>query len=378
MSSSKIDSLTGIRAIAALWVVVFHAKELDVFRNLSFGGFSRFVDRGYLGVDLFFLLSGFVISLVHRQEFVAVVADTGRRSARFLGLRLARIYPVHLTMLAMFVGLFIVSGFLGLDSQARHSDRAISYSTVLAHLALVHAWGFWESSWNVPSWSVSAEWFAYLTFPLTAGFIAKARGHVVNVALSAVSLGCLWGIAGALHDESISQWTYSHALLRVFLEFTVGCFLYNLYASALRRPGRAGARIHDWAVIACLVAPCILLVLRARDVVVVAALATAIYGIGVARGWVASLFANRVMVHLGEISYSIYMVHAMIGLLFNQVTRRVLPGGVASWSGGLPLLALELLVVVGGAQLMYSYIELPTRTHLRGYLRADHPQPQMP
>jgi peptidoglycan/LPS O-acetylase OafA/YrhL len=375
MKPTRIDSLTGIRAVAALSVVIFHARELDLFKSLSFGWFSRFVERGYLGVDLFFLLSGFVISFVHQGDFSGLEPYSPNRLVRFLGLRLARIYPVHVTTLGTFVVMFALGGYLGLNAHVRSSVDGSSLSTTLAHLALIHAWGFSGSSWNVPSWSVSAEWFAYLTFPFTAAVIARVRAPVINIALSMISLAGMWAFARWLHAESIDQWTFSHALVRVFVEFTVGCFLYNLYISDIGWVGHPNARVSTWLAIVALVSLFALFAIRAGDFYVVPVLAMLIYALAGAQGRIAYLFGNDAVVHLGEISYSIYMVHALVGLVTNQLTRRVLPGGLAGkWSLGFPLLVFELLVVVLSAQVLYSYIELPARTGLRARFLTARPQ----
>jgi peptidoglycan/LPS O-acetylase OafA/YrhL len=98
-SPEPLPSLTPLRGIAALWVVVFHycwhLPALHVDR------YTGAVYKGYLAVDLFFMLSGFVISHVYRRVFARQL--TGQGYLDFLKARVARIYPLHLTVLLLFV-----------------------------------------------------------------------------------------------------------------------------------------------------------------------------------------------------------------------------------------------------------------------------------
>jgi len=94
-----LASLTPLRGIAALWVVLFH--YCWHFPAVHADRYTGAVYKGYLAVDLFFMLSGFVISHVYHGAFALRV--TGRRYRDFLKARIARIYPLHLTVLLLFV-----------------------------------------------------------------------------------------------------------------------------------------------------------------------------------------------------------------------------------------------------------------------------------
>ena len=152
--ATHIKPLTALRFYAAMWVVLFH-----YWPKLAVGWTPDFVLRGYLGVELFFVLSGFILWAVYRPAL-----ETGRfRYGSFLWARLARVYPLHIATLAG-VGLMafaaVKAGF-GID------PAILSWASLPANLFMVHAWGLApEAGWNHPSWSISAEWFAYLSFPI--------------------------------------------------------------------------------------------------------------------------------------------------------------------------------------------------------------------
>lgn len=95
VASSQIDALTGIRAIAALWVVGFHFG-LFPLGSLGLDDALPVLRYGYLGVDLFFVLSGFIIYHVHQRDAGSLSIGS---VLHFYGLRLARMYPVHLLTL---------------------------------------------------------------------------------------------------------------------------------------------------------------------------------------------------------------------------------------------------------------------------------------
>ena len=164
MIKNEIRPLTGIRGIAALWVVFFHFESNIVHLVPSLSALHPVISRGPFGVDMFFVLSGFILSSVYRIEKSNF---TLRQYAEFLTNRIARIYPDYVFCFFLLALMVALDRLLG-----RHMTEAVNYpfSTAGWHLLMVQAWPFvpavWHN-WNTPAWSVSAEWFAYLfIFPL--------------------------------------------------------------------------------------------------------------------------------------------------------------------------------------------------------------------
>jgi hypothetical protein len=164
----EIVSLTILRAFAAWWVVIYHFKRMSPFTD----GLDVFALRsGWIGVDVFFVLSGFVLAYVYGPE----IESQNFEFWQFLVKRFARIYPAHLftlaLMLAMIAATVIIHARTSLASELS-PDPSSNYDpmrTVLAQLLLIHAWGIDKiGHFNAPSWSISAEWFAYLIFPVIA------------------------------------------------------------------------------------------------------------------------------------------------------------------------------------------------------------------
>ncbi|HEY8189085.1 MAG TPA: acyltransferase, partial [Micavibrio sp.] len=152
---SEIHPLTSLRFYAALAISLSHILN---YMDTDIGIHIPFLDffPGYLGVDFFFILSGFILTHVYEESF----RTQSITKTDFYIKRLARIYPLHALTLLMALELSTILGHL------HHNDMIWADNTnrsFLLNLFLMHAWGMSSgASFNVPSWSISAEWFAYL------------------------------------------------------------------------------------------------------------------------------------------------------------------------------------------------------------------------
>ncbi|MFZ8926993.1 MAG: acyltransferase family protein, partial [Candidatus Nanopelagicales bacterium] len=158
-----IRQLTGIRFVAAFWVLLYHLQDpLDRIGLMDIPVFSEVVRVGRLGVDLFFALSGFIITHTYLTRMGSRLAIGA--AASFWWLRLARIYPVHLVMLNV-AGIAVVAQawITGVNK-----DRPwLNPWDYIANLLLIQEWGpHPDRGWNVVAWSLSMEWLAYLIFPV--------------------------------------------------------------------------------------------------------------------------------------------------------------------------------------------------------------------
>ena len=143
----KIPALTGIRGVAAAWVVIFHLAVVAEVAGLLTMKQVPVLRSGYLGVDLFFILSGFVLMLTYGQS----LSHMTRASLRdfWIG-RVFRILPLHWTIL----GLFLLTGVM-IDHDWVMTDRHDGLS-FLASALLIQNWIFMPKVWNLPAWSLSA------------------------------------------------------------------------------------------------------------------------------------------------------------------------------------------------------------------------------
>lgn len=348
-----IASLTGIRALAAFLVLFLHADQ-----NIPVGiTHIGVISRGYLGVDLFFLLSGFILTYVY---FDTMERPSGRKFAIFMWHRFIRLYPVHIAVLVGLVIVVLGAERLGLNLR---SPEAFTFGALPWQVLLVHAWGVTDQvSWNVPSWSISAEWFAYLCFPLVTVGLGRVRDLRLLLAIAAASLGAAalifsmagWGLSGA--------WIAPSALVRIAGSFVCGAALcrYAVLRGALERK----STFNDAAAMIALAAFLVLPSFGAPDFALIALLAVFISTLAMSSGVTARLFSLAAMVWLGEISYSLYMVHFPVLRALSIVFKpdRLAAMGPAAAIG---VYCLSIGICVAVAAALYYLVERPLRIRLR-------------
>lgn len=349
-----IASLTGIRALAAFLVLFLHADQ-----NIPVGMIQAIgvVSRGYLGVDLFFLLSGFILTYVY---FDSMQRPTWRAFAIFMWHRFIRLYPVHIAVLAALVAIVLGAGRLGLNLR---SPEAFQLGELPWQVLLVHAWGVTDQvSWNVPSWSISAEWFAYLCFPLVALGLRRVSEPRMLLLIAAASLGIEalifsvagWGLSGA--------WIAPSALVRIAGSFVCGAALCR-YAT-LRQTLESKSARNDFLAMVALLAFLAGPSFGAPDFALIALLAIFIGGLAMSSGVTAKLFSLAPMVWLGEISYSLYMVHFPVLRALNIVFKpeRLAAMGPFEMAGAY---CMSIGICVACAAVLYYLVEHPLRVRLR-------------
>lgn len=302
---ADLPALTGIRGLAAWFVVLYHIR-LGAASYLPAG--ANFVlSRGYLAVDLFFMLSGFVLWLnysdrLRRDGFEAV--------PRYLARRVARIWPLHLFILALtviFAAILAATGKLNPDHYP--------WAELPLHVLLVHNWGFTSAlTWNDPSWSISGEAAAYLLFPLIVLAVDWRRlspgWAIAALLLLAVSLSAIMGWNGAyILDREIPRF----GLLRAVSEFGMGtilCALWKRWCSTPRLTALLAGALAAGA-------PLLGFAAGAPETLVVPLfLAGLLLAVALTADRGGNPLAARPVHYLGEISYSTYLVHFLLYILF--------------------------------------------------------------
>jgi peptidoglycan/LPS O-acetylase OafA/YrhL len=359
---AQLPALTGVRALAAFMVLTLHAGQN--FPNWLINGAAS--NRGYLGVDLFFLLSGFIIAHVYVCDLVPLRAHAWRV---FLWHRFVRLFPAHAAVLIVLVGLIVAVRSAGIEL---NDQRSWNYRDLPWHFLMVHAWGSVDvAGWNAPSWSISAEWFAYLLFPIIAA-ITLALPRRVALPLALVPL-LATALVFHLRDWGIgSAWIGAPALLRVSSEFSCGVLLYR--AIRIDTEGVA-PRLSDISTFGALVAFGTATFFDADDFVLIAVLAILIAGVSGQGAVVRAVFGCRPVVWMGEISYSIYLVHFPVLLVLRHGVDRIARLHIAETEASrLLLFAISIAIVIGVASLSYYLVEHPARQRWRNAFGTIVPQ----
>ncbi len=349
-----IRPLTSLRFFAAMWVVLFH-----YWPNLS-GVMPAVVSRGYLGVELFFTLSGFILSHVYLDQ----VADGGFRYGGFLWARLARVYPLHLASL---IGVGVMA--LAAEAAGRSIDgNILSWPSLPANILMVHAWGFApQAGWNHPSWSISAEWFAYVSFPLFAWLTLKLKDRPwLAVGAALVAMAALYTTFPRFSGFPLTRATIAWGALRIVPCFALGCAVNLLWRSGAVRGRRTAVLGAIFSGAAILLAAQI----DAPDAALVALFGALIWSLASLSSAGENSGGGRLFVYLGEISYSIYMICIPWKLLFVNAVSTLF--GLDKAHLPIAVWVIFLLSVIPLAAISYHLVERPARGLMR---RWAEPRP---
>jgi len=343
----NLKPLTALRFFAAMWVIAYDFwPTLGADRPLM-------VAKGYLGVDLFFILSGFILCHVYLHRF-----GERRFSYRdFLWARLARIYPTHIVTLIGFGGLVYLGALVGVHA----GGNVLVWPSLPAQLTLTQAWGLAPlGGWNHPAWSISAEWFAYLCFPAFAAATWAGRGRPRLAALAAFLLAIGFEIAfQRVMGMALTDATILWGAARILPPFAIGCGVYLLWSSHPLRTATAAVVTAG----ASLAAGLIGIGVGAPDGLAILLFGGLIYGLASLSSAGSSLFSGAVWVYLGEVSFAIYMIAVPWGLAFDKGVHRLLhiPGETltpAIWG-------LQYLGVIPVAIALHHLVERPARDAMR-------------
>ncbi|MBI2714006.1 MAG: acyltransferase [Rhizobiales bacterium] len=344
----RYRALDGYRFIAASLIVLFH---YDGDFGLGRGQLTPVVRSLDVMVDFFFVLSGFVIAVTY-GEAMSSLRDYGS----FLRRRLARVLPLHLAVLCVFIGFALAhkSGVL----TANHPEM-LDLTALPANALLLHAWGtVGHLSFNAPSWSISAELLVYLAFPVLL-IAARRLPLITNLALLVVGIVAISFFRSAMGLRDWTEATYDFGALRALPTFFLGvifAILLKHLPLSIRVP---------WPVVHIVFLSSIaILQFGLPREVPIAMLALVVPLAAMAeRGNRPSLMRTDFMARLGDASYSVYLIHilAEIPVLFilHKVhaigTPLAVVGAVATY-----------VAVVIAASLIYRRFEVPVRRWIAG------------
>jgi peptidoglycan/LPS O-acetylase OafA/YrhL len=357
----KLEALTALRFFAAFHVVVFHMR-IEGFLPPGPWWYENVAAVGYIGVNLFFVLSGFIL--------VYTYAGTGVSPRRFWQARFARIYPAYSVSLLLSAPFFFFAvRHLEIPFLAWSKQHLVT-ACVLT-LGLLQSW-FPQAAltWNAVCWSLSVEAFFYLVFPIlllwNREFTSRKLFWVV-VLWSVVSLATAVlyivvhpdGIDKINSGETTLLWknVLSFNPLVRLPEFLVGVFAGRLFLSAKTRPALAAPLVlFGIAVVLALV----LLADRIPRPLISAgflspSFAAIIYGLALRPGW-AKFLKARALILLGDASYSLYLLHpTVISLVADHLSS-------LHWA---LRATLAFLAAVAASFASYYFVEEPFRKLLR-------------
>lgn len=348
---TEIRALTGLRGVAAAYVVLFHFTDNG---RATEGVLRQALSHGYLAVDVFFVLSGYVMALTYAEPF-----SRGFRLdayGTFLLKRLGRVYPLYLA------ATLACAALAALDPAM---EGPLTGPVLLGNVLMVQSWGL-SHSLDYPGWSISTEFAAYLLFPiLVAAALGGGLARCRTVALLSAGLLVVLATRSAADLQEVGHrlgpldiWSAAtlYPVLRCLCGFTLGLCAWRIGSvpSVRRVAGHAGTGL------ALCLAGLALLALPGTDVLLVLLSAALVAALAAGQSLPARVLAAAPAYWLGTVSYSLYLVHYPVRWAFGPAVRAGLdrlgapkPGALAS----VLLIGISLAL----AALAYAWIERPGR-----------------
>ncbi|PLS20458.1 acyltransferase family protein [Neptunicoccus cionae] len=345
-----LASFEGLRGFAALGIFVYHFHHVRAFDALTSKA-PVFFGQGWMFVDLFFVLSGWVMAHVY---FAKLSHRKWSDVAGFMVARVARLYPLHVTVVLSWFIIFHVLGGDGLDSG--------TLSRLASQLSMTFTWGDLATRpFVAPTWSISAEFAAYLLFPVLVW------AGVPATRLRAIAL-ILGGVAGyvLLHSAfgTIHVIT-GMAPVRAIAGFVIGVGMWKLVGDSQTL---ANARILEALALVVFTGTVLTGMspfgFLAAGILLVCAVSTD-------RGLIAQVLQMKAFQVLGRLSFSMYMWHWFVIVAFQNLSTSF------SATEGLVVLAGTVIGVLIWLEFSVRYIEQPMGRALKSLLKHVTYKPRL-
>ena len=367
-----IPALTGIRFVAAFHVVIYHLWRYDVWRIPE--PLLRIVKAGPASVTLFFVLSGYLLTLRYRvrMDEAPCAIPTPFALKSYLRARFARVYPVHL--LGWCLALPVAWVMWQRDHAGLEATRIDFWASGIWVLSMMQAWHPANAlAWNPPAWSLSVEVFYYLLFPWLLSklhFVTKHRLYLATFFLWALALGISAMLAwiSSQSTEPVQQQMWVHVLkfnpLVRLPEFVLGMMLAEWVRVMPSNAWRAfGWRIGAGALIVVAWSGAVPYALWHNAWLVPTWMWLLGYLSAQPDTLLSQLLSHPLLERLGEASYALYILHVPVLYWvagFGQ-KRFGTPILERPWVALLCLIALMIMSLV-----VYRVWESPCRKWLRG------------
>jgi peptidoglycan/LPS O-acetylase OafA/YrhL len=356
-AKQDIPALTGLRGAAALWVAVYHLLLPAKFVT---GPAATMLGRGYLAVDLFFVLSGFVMALTYGPLFRPGLPQGENAFGAFMLRRLARLYPLYGSILAVrFTYTWLRYGTFDLPRPWIAAPLADPAWSIPVNLMMMQSWGLAGSSIGT-AWSISTEWGAYFLFPALAAAVIW-RGKLWAAAMMVAAAFLILAVAlldqgSGYHAGVLDAWDglTTGPAMRCLAGFILGMGVWRL--SQHRRVAQSAGSYWCLGGVLILLALCI--ATGASDLTIYPLFPLLVLSLACLRA--RTVFQSPVLLWLGEISYALYLLHIFM-LHPLDVTRACARLALPVWAADIAAPALIFAVLLAASHASYRLLENPGR-----------------
>lgn len=361
-----LQGIQGLRAIGAFSVALSHSWDSPVRDSVWFDG-------SFLVVDMFFVLSGYLVTMVYAER-----ATDWQQGRGMIANRLGRLYPTHIAMLFLLLfllnlkmGLNLLLGALGMDIGLTPLDeqpQVFDLQYFLLTITLLHGLGIDDRDlFNFASWSISAEFWAFVV--MTICFVTmRSRPRRIAFAWIAIAacvsfyLACWWQPDRHTFD---STQLLDRNLARSIMAYFVGMLAFELRRVHLQElSDRAIGILQAVTLVAIVLVICNQPRLFMSQLWSLPIWAALIISLSYGRGWAVPILGCAPMIWLGERSFGIYMCHSVVVIM---IKHRVLMVDNA-WMRAL-LLVPYLAANIAIAHVLYRYLEMPAATWVKERVR---------
>ena len=360
---AHIQEFDSLRGLAALLIVLLHISSWNPLLDIAF------IKNGYLMVELFFVLSGFVMAAAYGER-IKSMPDL----ARFQFLRLGRLYPLHALFLSVFFGheaaRYVAIHWLGFNLHIPTTFDQNNLTALLQHLLLIQAIGpaGQINSFNIPSWSISVEFYTYLIFGLIALWLGRKKYYGFTI------------VAGIALMLILTHQTYGFdALLRCLAGFFIG----SLTAAAAKRLQVVPPTYMSSLLLLALLAFLQFKPAYENDSIIFILTAGLLLCLALRPdGLLNRILKRKTLVWLGALSYAIYMSHTAVIMISLNGTRRIFGKHIMTAQNdpfatplsmpetqALTIIVIALILLV--SWLAYILVERPMRAWSRRIVKAE-------
>ncbi|MDJ1484439.1 acyltransferase [Cytophagaceae bacterium YF14B1] len=348
----KIDQLTFTRFLAAISIVIYHY-------GLSIFPFSQTIikpifESANLGVSYFFLLSGFILTIVYYDKATINIKE-------FWIARFARIYPVYLFSL-----------FLILIPKVYASGMGVLLSTrMFTHTLLLQSWyPPYTMKWNYPAWSLSVEVFFYFIFPFFIFFARKWRLKKLVLSSSLLWIASMTAYYILSKKDPLSSNLFT--LINFSPIFHLATFIVGITTGRIYKEIKPLTNeiiiqsILFFAILLFLI--CIYLKATFIPGIFIPLFSLIILTLSWSKAGLSALLSTPLFVLLGEISFSIYILQEPVRILYNLIFGEFIVSSIVHFY-------MYVVVLIGSSFICYRFIEIPMRNKIRQYMHR-HKTPE--
>jgi peptidoglycan/LPS O-acetylase OafA/YrhL len=350
----RFEVLDIFRGIFSSLVVFFHMSAFSSTPVLN----NNFIYNCDLFVDFFFVLSGFVIT--YSYQFLKTSADIGK----FYKKRFLRLYPLHIIVLLLFVVIELskhsASDFVHVNRIADDGNNLTAFITNVFLLNSVKLPGVHDVSWNIASWSISAEMIAYFVFGLVVTGINRNKlskfKNIIYLAIIAGTLSALYFITGGFN----LMYAFDYGFLRGLAGFFVGMVCFNTYNANKLYLKEIKSSLFTFMEVASLSIVIVFVwygfVFKPYGFIYELLFFATILIFAFEKGWLSAQLKKVGLLHkMGKYSYSIYMIHTLLVSLFNIVFIRIFKLPPSSYAY---LFIVNYIIIYALSSWTFKHIEM--------------------